>query len=172
MRLICSLDGRSSRWLRLVLTAQGDDGVPRALDGQRLPRKASAAAIREIFEDWEAYGAAGVELIVCNTADALSSNLVDALQALAPLEWVEEPDLTEVLSAWDEIMPLAGWLRGTMMALLAGVLPPRARHWHGSGNGDHWLQAWFASHLEELEQRSPGRQLPDEADPGWLECPF
>jgi hypothetical protein len=110
-----------------------------------------------------------VELIVCNSADALSSDLVNGLAALAPLEWVEEVDLAEVLSAWDEIMPLAGWLPGIMMALLAGVRPPRDRRW--TGNGDHWLLAWFASHLAELEQRS-ARQLPDEDDQGWLDCPF
>lgn len=168
MRLVCSIDGRNSRWLHLVLTAQLDDGVPRALAGHRLPRKASAAAVRSVFEKWEPYGAAGVELIVCNSADRLSSKLVDGLQALAPLEWVEEVDLAEVLSAWDEIMPLAGWLPGTMMALLAGVRPPRGRRW--IGNEDHWLLAWFASHLAELEQRS-ARQLPED-DPGWLDCPF
>lgn len=154
MRFVCSIDGRRSRWLQVVLTIQGDDGVPRVVDGRRLSGKASAAAVRTIFEEWESDGGLGVELIVCNCSDALSSELVEGLQALAPLEWVEEADLAEVLAAWDELMPRAGWLRGTLMALLAGVPQPLPEDWRWGGIGHHWLETWFSSHLAEFEQRS------------------
>lgn len=168
--LVCSIDGHSSRSLNLVLTVHGEDGIPRPLDSRRIPRT-PATAVRDVFEEWESFGG-GVELIVCISADALSSDLLEGLRALARVEWVEQPDLDEVLSAWRETIPLARWLRGTMMALLASVPPPSPKDWLCGGIGDHWLQAWFSSHLEEFEQRNSVRERANETDESWLECPF
>lgn len=74
-----------------------------------------------------------------------------------------------MLSAWRETIPLARWLRGTM-ALLANLPAPSPKDWLRGGIGDHWLQAWFSSHLEEFEQRNSIRERANETDESG--CPF
>jgi hypothetical protein len=173
---ICALD-RSSDSLRLVLTVQGEDRVPRLLEGRRIPWPVSPSSLQATFQELVDIYGVQVNVAVCNSADPLSSELLEALQdVVGRVEWVEQGHLNEVLTAWKQTVPPARWLRGTMMALLASVPPPPPVDWWAleveeCRAGYRWLQAWFSGHLEELEQRN---SVHESADESWLleECPF
>ena len=174
---ICSVDGRSPSSIHLVLTVHGDDNVPRLLEGRRISRTVKPACVRDQFQQWRQFYHAKVDIVVCNPADGLPPELLEAFQDVSDrLEWVEECSLSQVLAAWQATVPCPPWLRGTLMSLVCSVAAPTPGSPWTLPVGYRWLQAWFSSQLADLDQID-SRDFVDMVSPtryyeDWREVPF